>query len=191
MKKNTRLLTISALMAAVSILLSYFEFPIIPGFGFLKLDFAEVPIMLCAISMGLVPAIGAEAVRSIVSLFVTGTASAGVGTAFNFILGILFVLLYQGYCHIASHRGKVWTALGVSSLLTIAIACVLNYVAVVPLYKAIGMVPKDFSTALYVWAGALPFNLIKWPLNAAVTGIIFQYTKIFWDKTNKNSQKNR
>lgn len=182
MKKNIRYITIPALLAAVSILLSYFEFPIVPGFSFLKLDFAEVPIILCGMLTGPVAAICAEAVRSLIALFLTGTASAGVGTAFNFIMGSAFVLLYHGYLRLFTHRGNTWAALAAASLLGTVVACLLNFFAAVPVYKAIGMFPKDFSTAVYVLTGALPFNLIKWPLCAALAGVICQSTKGYLQK---------
>ena len=49
MNKNIKLMTVTALLAAMSIILSYFEIPIIPAFPFLKLDFAEVAIILCSV----------------------------------------------------------------------------------------------------------------------------------------------
>lgn len=182
MKKNLRFITIPALFAAISILLSYFEIPILPAFPFLKLDFAEVPIILCAMLTGPLSALGAEAVRSLIALLLTGTASAGVGTAFNFVMGVIFVLLYCLNTRFLSHKAKAWLALLSASVLTIVIACFLNFVAVVPLYKAIGMVPQSFDTLAYVAAGALPLNLIKWPVNAAIAGALYQNSSLFFKK---------
>ena len=95
MQKNLKLTVLTALFASISILLSYFEVPVIPPpFTFLKLDFAEVPIILCAIIFGFVPAVCAEFVRSVISFFLTGSPTAGVGTAFNFVLGVVFAVIY-------------------------------------------------------------------------------------------------
>lgn len=170
MKQNIRLMTFTALLAAVSVLLSYFEIPIIPAFPFLKLDFAEVPIILSAMLLGFVPAVCAEGVRSVIALFLTGTASAGVGTAFNFVLGVLFALIYCFFLGKKSWRLPVKMLVGALGLTIIA--CLLNFVAVVPLYKQIGMFPQNVATEYYIWAGALPLNLVKWLSNSLLAALV-------------------
>jgi len=163
-------MTFTALFAALSVLLSYFEIPIIPAFPFLKLDFAEVPIILSAVLLGFVPAVCAEGIRSLIALFLTGTASAGVGTAFNFVLGVLFAFIYCFFL-----RSKSWKLLlkmiVVAFGLTV-VACILNFVAVVPLYKQIGMFPQGIATEYYILAGALPLNLVKWLSNSLLAALI-------------------
>jgi len=170
MQKNIKLMTTTALLAAISILLSYFEIPIIPAFPFLKLDFAEVPIILSALLLGFIPTVCAEGIRSLVSLFLTGTASAGVGTAFNFVLGTIFAVLY---CYLLKSRQvNIWLKMIIASLALTLIACILNFVAVVPIYKLIGMFPQNVPTEYYIWAGALPLNLVKWLTNSILAAIV-------------------
>ncbi len=171
MQKNLKLMVLTALLASMSILLSYFEVPVIPPpFSFLKLDFAEVPIILCAILFGFVPAACAEAVRSVISFFLTGSPTAGVGTAFNFVLGVIFAAIY---CFaIDKTKWNIFVKMLVMAVIMIVVACLLNFVAVVPLYKAIGMFPQGVATEYYIYAGALPLNIIKWTTNSIIAAIV-------------------
>ena len=175
MNKNIKLMTVTALLAAMSIILSYFEIPIIPAFPFLKLDFAEVAIILCSVLFGFVPAVCAEAIRSIVSLFITGTASAGVGTAFNFVLGVIFVFIF---CFVFQKKCRnIWVSMIVTALITALLACALNFLVVVPIYKQIGMFPQGIATEYYILAGALPLNLVKWISNSLLAAMVSKVIK--------------
>ncbi len=181
MKLNIKTMTTTALLAAVSIVVCYFEIPVAPAFPFLKLDFAQVPLILCAMLLGAGAGIFAQIINALIALVITGTASAGVGTAFNLVLGVVFVLLYSGMKKLFQrYRFHSWIALAISSLLTIVLACLLNYVAVVPIYKMIGMVPQSFDAAYFVIGGALPLNLIKWPVNAALAGVLYQVVRRYF-----------
>ncbi len=173
-KNNLKKMTTAAILAAISIEVACFEIPIVPVFPFLKLDFSQVPLILAGMVLGIGPGIGATAICAIISLFITGTASAGVGTAFNFVLGSLFILLYYGAHRLVGSRLRDFLALGIACLLCIVIACFLNYVGVVPLYKLIGMVPDNFDAMYFVIFGALPLNLVKWISNTAIAGGLYQ-----------------
>ena len=43
---NTRRLTLLAVLSALSFVLMYVSFPLIPGANFLKLDFSVIPMLL-------------------------------------------------------------------------------------------------------------------------------------------------
>ncbi len=176
MNRNLKTTVYVAFFASISILLSYFEIPVIPPpFSFLKLDFAEVPIILCAIILGFIPAVFAEGVRSIISLFLTGSPTAGVGTAFNFVLGVIFALVY---CFVLKKVNiNIFLKMIIVSVIMVVIACLLNYAAVVPLYKAIGMFPQGVATSYYIYAGALPLNIVKWTTNSLLGAIAFKGIK--------------
>lgn len=179
-KKTTRIMTMTAVLAAVSIVLSYFEIPIIPAFPFLKLDFAEVPIILCALFLGPVPAITAEGIRNLFALLLTGTATLGIGTLANFILGTLFVLALHLYVRNTNHKYNRFVGLLAASIFITLAASILNLVLFVPLYQMVGMFPQGVAPIYFVIAGILPLNLIKWPLLSIISAVIFRYTEKYF-----------
>ncbi len=173
-KKSLKIMTSAALLSAISIVVACFEIPIVPAFPFLKLDFSQTPLILAAMLLGPAAGMGATAICAIISLFITGTASAGVGTAFNFVLGCLFILVFHGANRLSGGKWQGFLALGIACVSSILIACILNYVAVVPLYKFIGMVPESFDAMYFVLFGALPLNLLKWMSNSLIAGGLYR-----------------
>lgn len=179
MNTKTKYLTLTAVLAAASILLSYFEVPIIPGASFLKIDFAEVPIILCSLILGPLYAIAAEFVRSVFALMMTGSQTLGIGTLVNFILGSLYVSILYFYIKYTKHKYNETVGMFVTSVLITVLGCVLNLVLFIPLYKMVGMYPMNIPPVYFVYANILPLNLIKWPILSVTSAVIYKYTKKF------------
>ena len=45
-------MVIVAMLAAISFVLIFIDFPILPGFSFLKIDFADVPVLIGTVLFG-------------------------------------------------------------------------------------------------------------------------------------------
>ena len=68
---NTRKLAYIAILSAVSFLLLYFSFPLIPAADFLKVDFSILPVLIALVIFDFKSAIGVLLLRSLSKLLQT------------------------------------------------------------------------------------------------------------------------
>ncbi len=80
-----------SLLGAISVILMYFDFPVIPIFPWLKIDLSDVPALMGAFAFGPITGIVIEGLKNILILIVKGTGTAFVGEIANFIIGISLV----------------------------------------------------------------------------------------------------
>ena len=104
MKKRHRLstahtITTVGMLAAISGVLMVIELPLFFAPPFYKLDFSELPVLICAFSLGPVAGVVCEFLKVLIHLLLKGTSTAFVGDLANFLVGCSFVLpasiLYQ------------------------------------------------------------------------------------------------
>ncbi|MDN6639776.1 MAG: ECF transporter S component [Tetragenococcus sp.] len=173
MHSNSRKMVAVAMFAAMGLVLQYIAFPVMPAFGFLKIDFSDVPVILSMFLFGPASGILTAFLRSFLHMLTTGLAPQNiVGDVASFLATIFYCLpIYYFFNKGANLRNKiVGTFLGVLSMtLFMSIA---NYFVITPLYlrffqlsvtEMLGM-----PLANYVVLGILPFNLIKGGLVSAV-----------------------
>ena len=65
---HTRKMAVVAILSAISFLLMFFDFPILPGASFLKLDFSILPILLGLVVLDLGGVLSILLVRSALKL---------------------------------------------------------------------------------------------------------------------------
>lgn len=173
MHSNSRKMVAVAMFAAMGLVLQYIAFPVMPAFGFLKIDFSDVPVILSMFLFGPASGILTAFLRSFLHMITTGLAPQNiVGDVASFLATIFYCLpIYYFFNKGVNLRNKiVGTFLGVLSMtLFMSIA---NYFVITPLYlrffqlsvtEMLGM-----PLANYVVLGILPFNLIKGGLVSAV-----------------------
>ncbi|MRH44777.1 ECF transporter S component [Aquibacillus halophilus] len=155
-------LIVLSLLGTISMLLMFVNFPVLPAFAYLTIDFSDVPALLAALLFSPVAGVIVQVFKNLLHLLVGGGEPVGV-TA-NFLAGTMFVLPVS----ILYHRFK-----GVKSLIaglvtsTIVMAIgmgILNYYLILPAYSLfMGM--SDMAIPSVKWtivtAGILPFNVIK------------------------------
>ena len=88
-KFNTRVLTGTAMLAAVATVLMSMEFPIPIMPAFIKLDVSELPALIASFAYGPVAGIVVCLIKNLIKL--PSTSTAAVGELFNFVMGALFV----------------------------------------------------------------------------------------------------
>ena len=158
-----------AMLAAIAVVLMQFEFPVIPAFPFLKLDFSDVPALLGGFALGPIAGVVIEAFKVFLDMIVSGTVTGGVGEVANFLIGASFVypaaLIY--------HRRKSFSFALISMLVATASMVIFgvlaNYFILAPLY---GMAPEAIPA--YIVGGALPINLIKGAAISLVTLVSYK-----------------
>ncbi|WP_106498519.1 ECF transporter S component [Lentibacillus sp. Marseille-P4043] len=163
-------LIILALLGTISLLLFFLNFPVLPGFGYLKIDFSDVPALIAALIFSPLAGVIVEAIKNVLYMAIGG--GEPVGIVANFLAGVMFVVpaavLYHKFKGVKSIvsgliAGTIIMAIGMS---------ILNYLVILPIYALfMGMEEMNIESVKWytVTAGILPFNIIK----GIIVGILF------------------
>lgn len=188
---STRNLTRLSLLSVIAFLFMYIEFPlafIAPPF--IKIDLSDIPALIGGFAMGPVAGITIELVKCILTFFVRGTTTGGVGELSNFIVGALFVgLSAKFYSRHRTYRGAVvGLLLGVVGMTLVATLS--NYFVVFPLYGKImpmdaiinmgrAVTPRVNTLWDLMIYCIVPFNLVKGLIISAATLALYKRVSRF------------
>lgn len=162
----TRQLVVMALMCALSILLSFIEFPLFPAAAFLKLDIALVPSTVVGLAYGAGPGIVVGFASAIAHAAITGN---WVGALMNCIAACAYILpAALIYRKITNMKGLVGGL--VASVACLTVAAIVANLVIDPLFY--GM-PFE-AVAMLVVPAILPFNIIKGVVVGIVTGVAYK-----------------
>lgn len=163
---STRQLVTMALMCAIGTLLSFIEFPLLPGVTWLKFDASNMPAMVAGFAYG--PA-GGVAV-GIVTAIIHGLLMADfTGALMNILVVTCFVLpaalIYK------KKRTYKFVIIGlVFSIIAGVIGSIIGNLLLTPSWLG---VPFDAVVALIIPV-LIPFNLLKGLLNSVITLIVYK-----------------
>ena len=182
--KSTRKLVVTAIFSALAFVLMLLEFPIpflIPDF--IKLDFSELPALICSFAVGPVWGGAVCLVKNLLHLFVTTTG--GVGELANFLLGACFVIpagiIYK---NLKNRKGALLGSLAGSlagALVSLPINFYITYPfymnfmseeAILGAYQVIIPSVKTLFQSLLVFN--LPFTFFKFICDSLVTFIVYK-----------------
>ena len=167
---RTRCMVGTAVMAAVSIVLSYMEFPMLFAPAFAKMDFSDLPALITGFAYGPVYGVAVELIKNLLGLLKTQTG--GIGELANFAMGASYVLPAAVIYQLNRTRKGAVIAMIVGSFVMGVVAAVLNYAVLLPLYtmfmpmdqiiamftEILPFVHNSFDACLY---SALPTNILK------------------------------
>ena len=185
--KNIKLQKITriAMLAAISALLMYFDFPLWFAPNFYKLDFSELPVLIGAFALGPVSGIVIEAVKVFIVFLVKGSSTGGIGEVSNFLIGLSFVLPAAYVYKFNKTKTSAIVGMVTGTVILTAVGGVLNAFVLIPLYskfipleQIIQMANKLNSsinniTTLILFA-VVPFNLVKGILVSILTTFIYK-----------------
>ncbi|ADU25635.1 ECF transporter S component [Ethanoligenens harbinense] len=171
-QQKTLRMIILGLLAAISIVLYYYEVPFFSNY--LKLDFSDLPAAVAAILFGPLAGIVVELIKNLI-FFLTRDigVTMGYGSLINFIVGTALVVPLSLVVRAWIHRGHKWlTAIllgGIAGLASmVAVGVVANYLIAPPFFLHVLHIPLG-GTALWAAIGsATILNLVKPVLTAAV-----------------------
>lgn len=176
-KVKLQTLVVLAMFAAISIVLVYLvHIPIFPSAPYLEYDPADVMIFICSL-----------AISPLWSLVLTVVVSLVQGLLISgFNLGILMHIAATGtaalVCGLIYRRKKTLLyaviGLGAAVLIATAVMVPMNYIFT-PIYT--GMARSIVITLLPF--PIIPFNLVKFGINAVITGLLFKPVIIVLRKT--------
>lgn len=169
-KKLNKMIKIS-LLVAISVLLMYFDFPIIPTFPWLQIDLSEVPALIGGFAYGPITGGIIVILKVILRFFLKGTGTAFVGEIANIIIGLALVVTASYVYH--RKKSKKTAIIGMSTgALVMQIAGILaNIYILLPLF---GMKMEGAELASYIFLGIVPFNAIKALIVSVVTYLLYK-----------------
>ena len=175
---TTRELATVAILAAISAVLFMIEIPVVL---FYKLDLSHLPVLLGTFAMGPVPGTLILLVKSLLGLL--HSSSQGVGELADFLMGFAMLLpaglIYQRN---KTRKGAL-IGMAVGTVVATIVAVLSNLYIMIPFYGTpveaiVGMgtaiIPAVDSTLKFVLLITAPFNLLKWVLISALTGLMYK-----------------
>lgn len=181
--KNTRAFTMTAMLAAISYLLAFMEFPVPLSPAFARMDLSDFPALIGAFVIGPVSGIMIELVKNGLQLLTTTTG--GVGEIANFLMGGSYVLTAGLIYKLHKTKKMAWIACIMSSVVMGLTAALANYFILLPMFEL--FMPLDQLIASFgtfipfiqtkldmVLFNALPFNLLKGLVIGAFTMMIYK-----------------
>lgn len=158
------------ILAGISAVLLLINFPI--GFTpFYKIDFADIPCLLCGFALGPLSGATCTIIAIILNIIIEGGSQTNfIGEFAKLLMSLVFVLtsslIYRKY---HTKKGAVVSLL-IGTLIMAVISSFLNYYVLLPMY---GLTNIGFSfVAMYTF----PFNIVKGLINSVI--IVFIYKRI-------------
>ena len=161
---NTRRLTLVATLSALSFVLMLFNFPIIPGVDFLKLDFSVLPILFGLVLLDLRSALTILILRTVIKLLLDNGGVGGmIGLPMNVIALGVFVISFALVWNRTKTAVRFIQAGILGTLLLTVSMIVLNLIYAVPLYAKFANfdIGATFGISKYIISMVLPFNILE------------------------------
>lgn len=180
---STKTITITALLASISYILAFIEFPVPLSPSFARMDLSDIPALIGAFALGPVTGVIIELIKNVLQLLSTSTA--GVGELANFLIGASYVWIAGFiYKYKRTRKGAI-SAYVISSIVMGVVAMIVNYFILLPLFET--FMPLDQLIASFseflpfiqtkldvVLYNVLPFNVIKGLVVGLVTMVVYK-----------------
>ena len=183
-----RRVSIIGICAAIATVLHVLDFPlafIAPEFY--KLDFSELPVLLCGFFLGPSATVACEGVKILLKLLVKSTSTAFVGDFANFVVGCSLVLPATIIYHTHKSKHSALIGLIVGSVCMTVFGSAFNAVYLLPKFAELYGMPLDSIIALgskingnirnvstFVLICVAPLNLIKSVTVSLLTMLLYK-----------------
>ena len=161
---STKQMVTMALMCAIGVILSFVEFPLLPGVTWLKFDASNMPAMVVGFGFGPGVAVG------IVIAIIHGLLMADFTGALMNILTVTCFVLPAAIMYSKKRTYPIAIAGLVLSIIAATIGAIVGNLIVTPMWLG---VPLDAVIAMIIPI-LIPFNLVKGLINAVLTLIIYK-----------------
>ena len=183
-----RRVSIIGICAAIATVLHVLDFPLLfLAPEFYKLDFSELPVLLCGFYLGPSATVACEGVKILLKLLVKGTSTAYVGDFANFVVGCSFVLpaTFLYHAHKSKHSAIIGLILGTLSMTVLGTA--FNALYLLPKFSQLFNLPLDAIIAMgakingsihnvttFVILCVAPLNLVKGISVSVLTMLLYK-----------------
>jgi len=181
-------ISIVGICAAIATVLHMLDFPLLfLAPEFYKLDFSELPVMLCGFYLGPSATVACEAVKIMLKLMLKGTSTAFVGDFANFAVGCSLVLPATIIYHLHKTRRSAMVGLVVGTVVLTVFGSAFNGIYLLPKFAQLYEIPLDAIIAMggkinasieditsFVILAVAPLNLIKGSVVSALTLLLYK-----------------
>lgn len=167
---------LAACLAAISYLLMFLSFSVIPIVPYMKIDFSDIPVLLGMFLLGAAGGIEIALIRSVLYFLISGPSIGSlIGVATSFLATLAFCLpLYWLLKDKAEPTFKlVLLSIIIPTLSLTIILSLGNWLVITPLYLSVLGMKLSLPLNQLVLFGVVPFNLIKGSLLGIVFWLIF------------------
>lgn len=181
--QNVRILTMTAVLSAISFVLAFFEFPVPLSPSFARMDLSDLPALIGAFAYGPISGILIELVKNALQFLTSSTG--GIGELANFIMGSSFVVTAGLIYKLHKTKRTALIACLIASVVMGITAAIVNYFILLPVFEA--FMPLDQLIASFgefipfiktkldvVLFNAFPFNLLKGIGISIVTMLLYK-----------------
>lgn len=168
---------VMALFAALSLVVSFFEFPIFPAAGFLMLDFGNSLIMLVGFLLGPIEGLLVCVVKETLRILLKN-GTGGVGELANMLVTAAYILLPATVYYFKKGLKVVVPTLIAGCLIATGVALLVNRFVLFPAYMGADGVVAFGS----LWVFVLFFNLIKGAANTVLTVVLYKKLSFLFKK---------
>ena len=185
---SAKRVTIVGSCAAIAAVLHMLDFPLIfLAPEFYKLDFSELPVLLCGFYLGPSAAVACEGIKILLKLLLKGTSTAFVGDFANFVVGCSFVLPAILIYHLRKTRRSALLGLLIGTLSMSIFGSAFNAVYLLPKFAELYGLPLDtiisMGTAVnanvtdistFVLICVAPLNVVKGACVSVLTLLLYK-----------------
>ena len=183
-----RRVSIIGICSALATVLHILDFPLLfLAPEFYKLDFSELPVMLCGFYLGPAAAVACEGVKILLKLLLKGTSTAFVGDFANFCVGCSLVLPAVIVYHVhKSRKSAVWGLITGTAVLTV-FGSAFNAIYLLPKFAQLYGIPMEAiinmgsaihasvsDVTTFVLICVAPLNLIKGVMISLLTLLLYK-----------------
>ena len=186
---KARRVSIIGICSALAAVLHMLDFPLLfLAPEFYKLDFSELPVMLCGFFLGPSAAVACEGIKILLKLLLKGTSTAFVGDFANFAVGCSLVLPAVIVYHIHKSRKSALIGLIVGTLVLTVFGSAFNAVYLLPKFAQLYGMPLDTiigmgsdiqpaisNVSTFVLLCVAPLNLIKGVMISVLTLLLYKH----------------
>jgi riboflavin transporter FmnP len=181
-----------ALLAVISYLVMFIEFPL-PFFPpFLKIDFSDLPALIGGFAISPIAGVLIELIKNLLH-FVFQTSTGGVGELANFVIGSSLIFPAAVIYHMNKSKKNAIYGLIVGSITMGIVGGLANYYVLLPFYSkfmplevivssaaALNSMITDMNSLIIY--GIVPFNIIKALIVSVVTLSIYKKVSVILHK---------
>ena len=183
-----RRVSIIGICAAIATVLHMLDFPVLfLAPEFYKLDFSELPVLLCGFYLGPSATVACEGVKILLKLLLKGTSTAFVGDLANFVVGCSFVLPATIWYHWHKSKHSAVIGLVMGTLCMTLFGTAFNAVYLLPKFSALYGLPLETIVAMgtairggvnsvttFVVLCVAPLNLMKGAMVSVLTMLLYK-----------------
>ena len=185
---KARYVSIVGICSAIATVLHVLDFPLLfIAPEFYKLDFSELPVLLCGFFLGPAATVACEGVKILLKLVVKGTSTAFVGDFANFVVGCSFVLPATIWYHLHKNKNGAIVGLILGTLSMAILGSAFNAVYLLPKFSQLFGLPMDTiigmgtairsgvnSVTTFVMLCVAPLNVVKGAMVSVLTLLLYK-----------------